>query len=196
MGSYKYSYNGVSNPKHAINLNNGRYVVADFGNNRVIELNSTLTTILKNYNAAINSPVFVDYNEADETLLITSESLNLVREITWSDLGYGVEIWHSTVTLNSPQSGTYRQGSTDVVISNTGDNEVVVYSRDSGLYTTFDHYNLYPNEIATTHDFDNFYKPFRSYQYRNGDICVIEREGRELGWEKIESSSSSSSSSS
>jgi hypothetical protein len=33
--------------------------------------------------------VFFDYSEANETLLITSENLNIVREITWSDIDLG-----------------------------------------------------------------------------------------------------------
>ena len=42
-----YSYSGVLNPNFAIHINSGNYIVSDSGNNRILELNSTLTSALK-----------------------------------------------------------------------------------------------------------------------------------------------------
>lgn len=62
-----YSY-VVSDPRHVVQINSGRYIIADYGNDRVIELDEKMTTILKTYYVKC---VYFDYSEENETLLIT-----------------------------------------------------------------------------------------------------------------------------
>ena len=189
-----YSYFGVNQPNYAVQINSGNYIVSDYGNNRVIELDGTTPSLVRSYNIA--DPVFFDYSEENETLLITSESLNQVVEITWSDLDAGTVLWQSTISLNSPQCASYQQDNVNrIVIADTGNNKIVFYDRDENTYRSVLYYRMSENE-AGPHEMSMLYKPYRIYQYSNGDVCVVEQEGKPLDFTKIESSSSSSSSSS
>ena len=192
MSSILYSYWGLNSPNYAIQINNGNYIISDYGNNRIIELDSILSTILKNY--SIVGSVFFDYSEANETLLITSEVLNLIKEISWSDMDWGTTIWQSSYSLNGPQCATYKQGDVDnVVIADTGNNRVIRCDRLKNIYTATDYYKLSPSDTSTVHEISSFYMPYRVYQYLDGNISIVEKEGRPINFYTIESSSSSSS---
>jgi hypothetical protein len=196
-GTAIYTYSGLSNPSFAININNGNYIICDYGNDEVLELDATLTTVERTYTTANLSPVFVDFLEDNETLLITSESLNQIIEVSWSDMSAVTQLWTSTCTLNSPQCATYKQDSAnEIVIANTNGNEVVQYNKATDSYTFLEHYKLSEDDVSLVHEISRFSKPYRVYQYKNGNICVVERQGITAGWETLESSSSSSSSSS
>ena len=188
---YIYYFSGVSNPEHAITINSGRYIIADTGNNRIIELDSTLTSIMKNY--SIGDPVFVDYSEENETLLITSRTLNIIREVTWSDIDYGTLIWQSTMSMNGPQCATYKDDDTNyLVIADTGNNRIITYDRINDYYSAMDHYLI--NGVPAIDEISNFYRPYRVFWFRNGHIDVVEGSGIPIDFHTIESSSSSSSS--
>ena len=194
-GSEIYAYRGVSNPNYALQINSGNYLVSDYGNDRIIELNTAYPSPVKEY--AINDPVFFDYSEENETLLVTSESLNTIYEISWSDLDFGRIIWQSTCSLDAPQCATYKQNDmTRIVIADTGNNRVIKCNRNESSYQSVSYYKLNEDDTGTVHEISSFYMPYRVYEYLNGNICVVEKEGRTLGFTAIESSSSSSSSSS
>jgi len=188
----KYAYWGVSNPNFAIQIYSGNYIVSDAGNDRIIELDSTLSTLVRSY--ATNGASFFDYSEDNETLLITYGVHNSVVEVTWSELDFGTILWQSTASLNSPQSATYKQGDVSkMVVADTGNNRVVLYDRDENAYSYISSYKLSSDDTATP-EISNLYKPYRVQQSKNGNICIVEQSGRSLDFTTVESSSSSDSS--
>lgn len=194
-GSIIYSYWGLNNPNFAIQIANGNYIVSDYDNNRIIELNSSLSYMTKIYPLA--GVVFFDYLESSEILLVTSEILNKVYEITWSDIDYGSIMWQSNIYLNNPQCATYKQNDSDlIVIADTDNNRIVKYSKIINSYEFLEYYRLDQNDADTHHEMSRFNKPQVVFQYSDGNICVIEHEGKTLNFSTIESSSSSSVSSS
>ena len=115
---------GLNHPNYAIQIDSGHYIISDYGNNRIIEVDSILSTILKSY--SIVGVVFFDYSEVNETLLITSGILNIIKEVTWSDIDFGTTIWTSSYLLNNPQGATYKQDDvTQIVIADTDNNRVI-----------------------------------------------------------------------
>ena len=77
-GSVIASYNSLLDPRHAIQTESGTYIVCDYGNDRVVELNSSLSGIVNAY--SINNPVFVDYFHENKTTLVTAD--NTISEIS------------------------------------------------------------------------------------------------------------------
>ena len=186
----KYAYWGVSNPNYAIQIYSGNYIVSDAGNSRIIELDPTLSTVIRSY--LTSGVVFFDYSEDNETLLITYGVGNAVIEVTWSEVDFGTIIWQSTTSLNNPQCATYKQGNVnELVIADTGNNRIVFYDRNQDSYRTINHYKLSSDDTSTP-EISYLYKPYRVNQYSNGNICVVEQEGRAIDFATIESSSSSS----
>jgi len=61
-----YSY-VVNDPRHAIQINSGRYIVSDYGNDKIIELDSIMSSVLKTYYVKCT---YFDYSEENETLLV------------------------------------------------------------------------------------------------------------------------------
>ena len=181
-----YSWANVSDPRHVFHTESGTYIIADYGNNRVIELNSTMTAIVNSY--AVANPVFVDYCHEDKTTLITAG--NVVYEVV---LELGSLIWQSAFSLSSPSSATYAYDDSDeIIICDYGNNRIVVYDRSTGVSTNIPRY--YIRSTAGEH-FD-FYRPFRAYKIYDGTICIIEERGKDFlfsGTAELTSSSSSSS---
>ena len=193
-GAVLYTYAGLSNPSFAIQINSGRYIICDIGNNRIIELESDLSLITKTYAGA--GLVYVDYSEENETLLITDETLGRITEITWSDIDDGTAIWQSASLFNVPQAARYKQNTVDdLIIADTGNNRIVKYDKTDDSYSIIDHYQLSPT-YSGPYEMSLLSSPYRVCWYSNGDICVVEKQGKQLDFETIESSSSSSSSSS
>jgi len=188
-----YSYFGVNNPNYAIQIYSGNYIVSDYGNGRIIELDSMLSGIIRSH--SVSGVSFFDYSEENETLLVSYEDNDLIQEITWSDIDIGTVIWQSTISLNSPHSATYKQeDSSKIVIADTGNNRISIYDRNNNEYIFISRYNInsgdvYPPQISM------LYRPYIARQYSNGNICIVEKEGRPINFSIIESSSSSSSSS-
>ena len=190
MSSILYSYSGLNSPNYAIQINNGNYIISDYGNSRIIELDSALTTILRTY--SISNCVFFDYSEINETLLITSG--NLIKEITWSDIDFGTTIWQSSYSLNNPSCATYKQDDvTKIVIADTGNNRIIKCDRLRDNYEAVYYYKLDEDDTSIIHEISSFYIPYRVYWYDNGNISIAEKEGRPISFHTIESSSSSSS---
>jgi len=191
-----YSYLGLVDPNFAININNGKYIVCDVGNDRVIELTYDLSSITKTYIGGGAEYVFVEYSEEDETILMTGQISNQIIEITWSDIDDGTLIWESLSLFNYPQSAKYKQDTVDeLIIADTNNNRVVKYDRANDIYSNIYHYRL-SSTYNGPYEMSQFNLPYRACWYSNGDICIVEKQGKQLGFETIVSSSSSSSSSS
>lgn len=181
-----YNYPGLLNPSHAIQTDSGNYIIADYGNNQVLEVDITLATTINTY--AIASPVFVDYDNSSSSCLITSETLNIVREVS---LDFGTTIWQSVVALSSPLCGTYALGYPDeVVICDTGNKRIVVLYRTLGTTTIYTGGRLSSAGIPEI----PFYMPFRAYKTTTDKIYVVEKTGEIITFStgpSVESSSSS-----
>jgi len=185
-----YSFGGLSTPNFGIQINSGRYIVSDPGYSRIIELDPTLTTILKTYTTT--GCAYFDYSEENETLLITSETSSQIEEITWADNDNGSVIWQSSYAFNSPQCAAYKQGNNNkMIIADTGNNTVVKYSKDNDTYTTLNNYGI-NTEYTRPYEISMFKSPFRVYWYLDDNICVVEKQGITLNWDTVNSSSSSS----
>ena len=185
-----YSYWGLSNPKHAIQIKNGNYLVCD--NIGITELDITLTDIIKAF--TVSGIIFFDYSEENETLLTTNANSGLVSEITWSNVDYGKVLWEANYFLNSPQCATYKQGDTSkIVIADTNNNRIIKVDKTNGIYEPLYYYDV--SGVGGLHEMSMFNKPQRVVQYSDGNICVVEKQGKVLDFSIVESSSSSSSSS-
>jgi len=183
-----YSYFGVLNPKHVIQIYSDEYIVADTDNNRILWMDSTLSNVLKTY--SVSKPQFIDYSEINETILITSRNPDTVYEITGDEVSPSV-LWTSSVYLNNPSSSTYSRYNTDIIISDTDNGRIIIYDRLNDSYDLVNEFYKEGNDIS----FENvieIYKPFRSYQLYDGQICVVEGSGREIDFDFMPSSSSSS----
>ncbi len=181
-GANIYKYSLLNNPVHGIQIDNGNYIVADNLNNRVVEIDETLSSIINTY--TINSPCFVDHNAENGTTLIVN-SLNGVIEVS---LAHGVLIWSSTIALNNPSSATYACGNVnEIIVCDYGNNRVVIFDKVGGI-KYIDKYYLCENK-----GFDCFfYKPYRAWKLHDGTIAISEKEGEIWTYGTIESSSSSS----
>lgn len=189
-GSILYTY-ALNNPNFAIQINSGNYIISDYGNNLVVELDSSLVFV-RNFGSGAGV-VYFDYSEENETLLVTS-NLGTVKEYTWSAYSYGDLLWTLPCSLNNPQSATYKQDDvTKIIIADMDNNRIVKYDRNSNLCSYLYNYRLNDADIGPF-EIANYYNPFRAFWYKGGEIGVVEKEGRELNWQTLESSSSSSSS--
>ena len=158
-----------------------------------MEFNSTLTSILNTHTVA--SPQFIDYSEDTETLLVTSRSPDAVYEIEWGSGGLGTILWTSTISLNDPSCATYSQkGVNKMVISDTGNNRIVLYNRTTNQYTARENCT-FRSDLVGENEVIPLYRPFRSYQLYDDQICVVEERGQLINFDTMFSSSSSSSSS-
>ena len=187
-----YTYTGVATPLHATQVYSGNYIVADTGNNRVIELDSTLSTIQETH--AVLSPQFVYYSEDNDVLLITARDPDIIYEVSWSPGDIGTALWNSTATLKDPSCATYSRSSQDkIIISDTGNNRLVIYNRVDDEYTNRGFCTYRSGDILET-KIIHFNRPFRAYQLYDEQICIIEERGLQADFDILGSSSSSSSS--
>jgi hypothetical protein len=190
--SIVYTYDGVLNPSHATQIYSDHYIIADTGNNRILELDDTLQNVLKTY--SIFSPQFVDYAEDNFTLLITSRNPDAIYEISWIENDPVMIHWTSTISLNDPSCATYSRNNADeIIISDTGNNRIILYNRILDSYEIRSNC-LFRSDDTTEDSTINLYRPFRTYKLYDDQICIIEESGVEVNWDIIESSSSSSSS--
>jgi len=190
-GQPLFSMGGFNNPSCVYSMWNGNYVVADTGNNRVVEIDGELSTILKAID--VSDPSYVDYSESTETILITLRSSGRIEEYTWGD-DYGSKIWQSNLVLTSPESATYNQKNLDlIVVGDTGNNRIAIINRLGNQFSYLNSFSIY-DTIQAENEALNFYKPFRVF-WKDDTIYVVEKNGKEVTFEILMSSSSSSSSS-
>ena len=63
-GEIIYYYGGLTNPNFVIHIDSGNYIVSDYGANRIVELDSTLSGIIRSH--SVSGVVYFDYNEENE----------------------------------------------------------------------------------------------------------------------------------
>ena len=188
-GSALYTTSVCVTPKHVLQLDSLHYLVADYGNGRVVEFDETLSTIIRS--ASLDHPVYCDYNKISDTALITTQSPDMVCQFAWS-VG-----WHqwSYTALNTPSSATYAEQSiNDIIIADTGNNRVVLYDVLMSTATNISCATMYSGEPTDT-EMLSLYRPFRAF-WKDDTIYVVEETGKEITWMTLNSSSSSSTSSS
>lgn len=185
-----YSYSTVLNPLHAIQTDSGNYVIADYGHNRVVEVTPTLSAMVNTY--SISTPVFIDYDNNTSSCLITSQNLNIIREVS---LDLSTTIWQSVVSLNAPSCATYAKGNVgEIVVCDTGNKRVIVIDR---IYATTTTYTGGKMTSAGNQEIP-FYLPFRAYKTIDDKLYIAEKSGEVITFAtgpSLESSSSSSQSS-
>ncbi len=172
----------LNDPQFAMQKLDGNYIIADTGNNRVIEVFSNLSSIIKEL--SVSSPVFIDIFEKTNSILITRRTDDLIEEYTWDSDNYGVKIWGSDETslvLSSPESATYKENDLQsIIISDTGNNKVVLYNKtdDSSQEIT----SISLSDETPTSIVANVTAPFRSYWKGDkiNDICIIEKTGKPI----------------
>lgn len=182
-----FSIGGLNNPQFAKQIDDDSYIIADYGNNEVIECNNTLASVSQTYSIAY--PIHLDFNEDNETLLITSES-GFVREITWSDFDNGTTLWQSTPEVEDPKSATYAIGNFNKIVISDINKGVIIFDRNNNSYKKIPQYRLSGDSI--TNKWIDIKNPFRSYMLEDGKIMVVEKEGIAIDFEYMNSSSSSS----
>ena len=185
-----YTSTGFSTPLHAVQIYSDKYIVADTNNNRVVELDFDLSSIVKTH--SMSYPQFVDYSEPTETLLVTGHDSDVIEEISWDNLYSGFSLWSSSIVLNNPSSATYSRNDLDrIIISDTDNDRIVLYDRLTDEYT-YRGECTYSSEYNSSVQVISLNKPFRAYQLYDNQICIVEKEGVLAEFNTINSSSSSS----
>lgn len=186
---------GFDRPMHVIQMANRNYLIADYGGNRIVEVDEELNALASPKSMAIDSPVFFDYNERNETILITRKELDVIEEYTWRDDNFGSFFWQSWFPLSSPESASYKVDNCDqIVVADSNNNRIVLVDRVYGTTNYIDKFRFYETESSDV-ELLNFYKPFRVF-WSDETVYIIEKEGRILTFEDNMSTSSSMSTSS
>lgn len=173
----KSSFNNIS---HAIQMPNRSYLVADYGAGQILELDENLVSITKTL--SVTYPVFFEYNEKDETVLVTRKNANSVEEYTWRDDGYGELIWQSSISLSNPESASYKTNDYDqIVVADSNNNRVVLIDRVSNATNYISSFHFYEEQSSDV-EILNFYKPFRVF-WSEDKVYIIEKEGKTLEFE-------------
>lgn len=169
------SFQGVLGAKHAIQTYDGHYIVADTDNDRVLKLDSGLSSIASSY--AVSKPQFIDYSEINDTMMVTSREPDKIYELIWhSDFTPNL-LWSSNYGFEAPSSATYSKINSDhFIISDTNKHRVVIYEKLNNTYRDIDRSYVKDGESL------KLFKPFRAYQFIDGDICVVESEGQRITW--------------
>lgn len=180
-----YEYTSLNNPNHAIQVDSGNYIVSNYGDSEVLELDETLSSVLYTYSAA---GVFLDYDNINSLVLITTPT-----QILEVALNTGTLVWSSVVGLTNAKSATYSLGNVDdIVITDYDENSVILLNKTSGDYTTKLNYKLGESSTAAY----NFYHPYRAYKLDDDSLIVIEQSGKIVDFTYVPNFSSSSSSTS
>jgi hypothetical protein len=185
-----YSYSGLTEPKFAIQIRRGSYIVADYGANRIIELDDTLNSLLESY--SVPDPIYLDFSEQNETLLYVLDNSSILYEVTWSETSSGVAIWNSlgVVSCGDLVSATYNRDNFDQIVTTDG-SRIYIIDRLYDTSVVLDSYS-FSNGVGDQKS-SAFWNPYRVYFYDNETICVVEKDGEVINFEMLYSSSSSSS---
>jgi len=179
--SYIYEYSGLSNPSFSIQINDGSYFIADTDNNQVLEVSEDFTSVINTI--AVTSPVFLDYIEDNDTLLVTSSGGTIYEYVR----GSFILVWTSTTSFGELSTATYsKKDFNRIVTCDSQNNQVRIIDRITNLTTT--HFG-FSNFVGET---DSFIKPHIAVEFEDGSLTVVERIGRVATFEQFTSSSSSS----
>jgi hypothetical protein len=180
-GTPEYTYGGLSNPKFALQINNKNYIIADTNNNRVLELDETFSTVINSI--SISEPIFIDFNEINNSKIVTTLS-GVIYEYSENNT---TPVWTSSLLFNNLYSATYsKKDFNRIVASDIGDEKVTIIDRN--LSKTYTYYGFENNREQK----DNFIKPHIAVEFEDGNIAIVEKNGRIADFEEFQSSSSSS----
>ena len=177
-----YTISGLDHPSFGIQKNDGNYFIADTGNNRVLEVDETLTSTINTI--AVSSPLFLDYIEDNNNLLVTSSS-GIIYEYTGDSFSLS---WTSSESFLSLSSATYsKKDSNRIIASDLSDNKVKIINKiNDNLENSF--YGFSDKNEST----DLFNAPYISTELEDGTLVVVEKRGKVVNFETFYSSSSSS----
>ena len=168
-----------------------RFLVADTGNSRIIEINEYGTTVST---FSVPSPVYCDYNEENGRVLYVDSSSKNVVEIYWKDVStgdpdpnFGVIIWDYNsdfpiYPLTSPTAATYGVDN-DVIIT---DGSLIKIDRDQGTRTVYSSFRFRRTVGDQT---ENLYVPnslFSSYEIDKNKFVAFETSGNLLNYTSSE----------
>jgi len=130
---------GLSNPVHAQEKAAGNYLVLCSGDNRLLEIDETGTTVRSVDTSAIASaPPYFWFDESTGNVFLSGGSIPKVYEISWDPRDYGTVLWsHGQALpgsgvnqLDAPEGIMRHFGAGDVVlIADWGNSRVVVVDR-------------------------------------------------------------------
>ena len=187
-----YELTGLSSPTYARQIASGDYIICQSG--AAYQYDSTLTTQKISYTSALSDFVYFDYSEENEILLLTDQTGNTVYEISWSLPDNGALLWTYSSTLTLPSCATYKQKDVSVIfIADTGVNNIVRVNR-FGDTDSFRRFKINSNDTNVENSIAGFNMPLRVFGFSSGDMCVVEKQGVQLTFDTLASSSSSSSS--
>ena len=176
-----YTYSGLSNPSFAMQILNGNYFIADTNNNLVLEISEDFGSLIDSF--SVSSPIFLDYLEEIDTLLVTSSTGTIYEYIRGS---FNL-VWTSSTSFNNLTSATYsKKDFNRIIASDIGDNSIKVIDRANDLIQPYYGF-LYSNGES-----DSFVNPHIAIELEDGLIIVVEKSGRRTTFEEYVSSSSSS----
>jgi len=180
-GTALQTYSGLNNPSFAIQIFNGNYFIADKENNQVLEVSEDFTTLIDTI--PVTEPIFLDYLEDTDTLLVTSSGGTISEFVR----GSFILVWTSSTTFGELTSATYsKKDFNRIVTSDTIDNKIRIINKLSGAVTEHNGFQNYNG------DSDSFVNPYLAIEFSDGSITVVEKNGRKINSEEFISSSSSS----
>lgn len=174
------TYTGLSAPRFATQINNGNYLIANTGVNTIVELNETLTSLINFF--SVGSPVYIDYKEESDTMLITSSSGTIYE---YSRETYDL-LWTSSYSFTQLSTATYSKVGSHRIIATDFSGKVVIFDRNKNSITEFDGFSDKNNNT------DSFINPYIAIEFENYSIGIIEGKRRNIEFDSFESSSSSS----
>jgi hypothetical protein len=181
-GSEIYSYTGLSNPSFAIQILNGNYFIANTNNDEVLEVSEDMSTLIDTI--SVSSPIFLDYLEDSDTLLVTTSGGTIYEYVR----GSFILVWTSSTSFGDLKSATYsRKDVNRIVTADELENKIRVINKSTGSVVAI--YSGFQNENGET---DSFINPNMAIEFEDGSIAVIEKNGRVSDFETYTSSSSSS----
>lgn len=170
-----------------------RFLVADTGNSRILEINEYGTTV-STYSYSGFIPVYCSYDEVTGYVLFVDSDSKDVKEIYWKDVSsgnpdsnLGVVIWDynaefPTYPLTNPVASTYGVDN-DVVIT---DGSVIKIDRDEGTRTIYSSFKFRRSVGDQT---ENSYVPntlFSSYEIDKNKFIAFETSGNVLSYTNSE----------
>ena len=177
-----YTYSGLSYPSFAIQILNGNYFIADTGNNEVVEVSEDLSTLIGTISVA--DPIFLDYLEGSDTLLVTTSGGTIYEYIR----GSFILVWTSTTSFGDLKSATYsKKDSNRIITTDQSDNKIRIINKTTGNVE-----QIHSGFFNDKGDKDSFVQPNMAIEFEDGSITVVERKGRVATFEEFVSSSSSS----
>jgi hypothetical protein len=134
---------GLSYPSFALEKDDGNYIIADSGGNRIVEADPSGLIVKSRADALLWGGVkWLHYDSLTGNLLVSRGQYPRVHELSWDDRSYGTILWFYGQTspgsaigyLNNPIGISYMSDNRDVVlIADSGNDRVVVVDRTPAI---------------------------------------------------------------